>query len=241
MHGSDGIELRHLDFGDRRVPYEWVRSRRRLHFHLVLDERTGLQVRTPWRAQLADVEALLMAQKAWIEQTLAAHQDRLATRPTLVDGTRLPLIDKRLELRLGIGHRLRVSRRGDQLMVNAPELDDASLRIELERWYREEARRLLMQRLEALSERTGLVPSGISIRAQKRRWGSCNSQGHLNLNWRLLLLPGAQVDYVLLHELCHLQHMNHSAAFWALVGRHMPEFDIQKARIDSIRGSELAL
>lgn len=235
------VEDRQLTLDGGVVFYQWVRSRRRRHWHLVLDDRAGLQVRTPWQADERDVEQLVRAQAGWIAKTLAAREARLSERPPLGEGVRLPFLAEQLELRLGVGHRLRVSRRGDQLHVSGPSHEETVVRRALEKWYRAAAADALGARVAHLSASTGLRPSGITIRSQRRRWGSCSSAGHLNLNWRLMLVGEDLADYVLVHELCHLRHMHHGPEFWALVGRHMPDYRRRRAAMNSLRGGELVL
>ena len=223
------------------VDYQWVRSRRRRHIHLVLDERDGLQIRTPWDTSIDEVESLIARQTDWVRRALALHEHRQTERAQLVNGVRLPLIDDELELALGVGRRPRVSRRGNLLMVQVPEPQDELIRDALERWYREQAKILLSERLNNLAEQHGFSPGAVTIRGQRRRWGSCNSQGDINLNWRLLLLPSELVDYVLMHELCHLEHMDHSHAFWGAVRRRMPDYEARLAQVNALRASDLQL
>ena len=75
-----------------------------------------------------------------------------------------------------------------------------------------------------LSRRTGMMPADVSVRDFKARWGCCDADGRIRLNWRLVMLPPALREYVLIHELCHLKEMNHSAAFWKLVGKHCGDY-----------------
>ncbi len=84
---------------------------------------------------------------------------------------------------------------------------------------RGEAEEFVQQRIRELNKVYGFSFKSITIRNQKSRWGSCSRQGNLSFNYRLLLLPPELADYVIVHELCHLQEMNHSKKFWALVGR----------------------
>ena len=91
--------------------------------------------------------------------------------------------------------------------------------------YRAYAIRYLGERLAALSTQSGLPFSRLTIRAQRTRWGSCSSKGNISLNWRLVQMPVFVSDYVMIHELCHTVHMNHSAAFWQLVQQHFPDTD----------------
>lgn len=90
--------------------------------------------------------------------------------------------------------------------------------------FRAQAGMVLPARLRQLAEIHGLDVERISIRNQRARWGSCGKDGHICLNWRLMLMPDAVRDYVLIHELMHLRRMDHSPAFWRLVESACPEF-----------------
>ena len=83
--------------------------------------------------------------------------------------------------------------------------------------------RLMEQRVAIYAPLLGRQPSKVMVREQKSRWGSCNSKGELRFNWKLIMAPPSVVDYVAVHELCHLKEMNHSAAFWKLVETLCPE------------------
>jgi predicted metal-dependent hydrolase len=89
---------------------------------------------------------------------------------------------------------------------------------------RAQAALVLPIRLRELAAAHGLEVSRVSIRSQTTRWGSCGRDGHICLNWRLLLMPDAVRDYVLIHELMHLRRMDHSPAFWHLVGEACPDY-----------------
>lgn len=91
-----------------------------------------------------------------------------------------------------------------------------------EKALRQEAAKLLPQRLDQLASKFGYDYSGVSIKKLKSRWGSCNHQQHISLSLFLMLLPWQLIDYVLLHELNHTKHLNHSASFWAEIENHMP-------------------
>ncbi len=92
------------------------------------------------------------------------------------------------------------------------------------RTHKETARTLLTQRVLFYAPLVGVTPGRIAIRDTRRSWGSCSSKGNLNFNYKLLFLPACWRDYIVVHELCHLHHLNHSAAFWAEVGRIMPDY-----------------
>ena len=99
----------------------------------------------------------------------------------------------------------------------------AYIKKQLSTWYKRQAQQYLPARLAQLSSQLALRPSTVLIKQYKARWGSCNSQGVISLNSLLMMTPDFVIDYVIVHELCHLQYMNHSRHFWALVSIHYPE------------------
>ena len=108
----------------------------------------------------------------------------------------------------------------------------------IERWYRREARSRIEAAVERESERLGLYPSRVTIRDQRTRWGSCSTSGTLSFNWRLVIGPVAALDYVVVHELIHLRHHNHSRQFWDALTEAMPDW---KPRAAWLRANERTL
>jgi predicted metal-dependent hydrolase len=94
----------------------------------------------------------------------------------------------------------------------------------LERWYRRAARAEIAPRLDAAVARAGTTYSGLTIRAQRTRWASCSAAGGMSFNWRLLLAPEVVLDYVIEHEVCHLEVMDHSPRFWRLLESRVPDW-----------------
>lgn len=94
--------------------------------------------------------------------------------------------------------------------------------------YREEARRVIEERVAFYHSLTGGRYTSITIRDQRSRWGSCSSRGTLSFNYRLIFAPPDVLDYVVVHELCHLTHMNHSRDFWNMVTSIMPDYKMRK-------------
>jgi predicted metal-dependent hydrolase len=171
-----------------------------------------LPKRAPERAAAAAVRELT----PWIERrrrTLARAAAEIA-RP---EGT-VPYLGRHLRLVPQPG-RERVHRRGDELLV--PTRDAAAA---IERWYRRQARAEIGPRLDAATARAGTSYAGLTIRGQKTRWASCSTSGHMSFNWRLLLAPEAVLDYVVEHEVCHLELMDHSPRFWALLESRVPDW-----------------
>ena len=206
-----------------------------------MDDVHGLQLRTPTWLRASEADRLVLSNAEWALQAVARREQAKSNKVALTNGTALPLLGERVELVLRPAHRTRTTLRGNQLVVAGPEHDQTQLREILEKWYRFEARGRLCERLIELGAPLDLRPTGVTIRAQRTRWGSCNRHGGINLNWRLLLLPLTLSDYVLAHELCHLRHMNHSRAFWELLGQLMPDYKAREVKLNDVRGAELVL
>jgi hypothetical protein len=166
--------------------------------------------RAPERAAAAAVEEL----QPWIARRRRALA-RVAAELARPAGT-VPYLGATLLLRPQRG-RERVHRRGAVLLV-----PDGDPRPALERFYRRAARGEVAARLDAATERAGTRYAGLTIRGQRTRWASCSSEGAMSFNWRLLLAPAEILDYVVEHEVCHLDVMDHSPRFWALLEARVP-------------------
>jgi len=121
--------------------------------------------------------------------------------------------------------RQRAHRRADVLLVPA----GVERRPALERWYRRAARTEVGRRLDEACRQAGTTYSKLTIRGQRTRWASCSHSGAMSFNWRLLLGPEQVLDYVVWHEVCHLEVMDHSSRFWALVAARCPGYRDQVA------------
>ena len=238
----DAVRLGVMD-----ISYVFKRVPRRRDVHILVDDEGTLEVRAPWRFSLSKARALLRENGDWVLQTLDSVQQRLAQRPRLTTGARLPLLDESLRLDVrpqaqidlfdrAQPRRGRVERRGTLLRVIAASLGDGELRALIERWYRHEAATYLAGRIEHYAPRLGVHPSRVTIRGQRSRWGSCSGKGTVSLNWRLMMVPGALADYVVVHELCHLRHMNHSPHFWAMVACVIPDHRQRRHRLNVLQG-----
>lgn len=102
------------------------------------------------------------------------------------------------------------------------------------------ARRQIEERLHMWAPRIGAQWQRVRIGNQRSRWGSCSARGTLSFNWRLVKLPAKLFDYVIVHELCHLKHLNHSPAFWQLVARHIPDYRQRRQQLRKLATGRVA-
>jgi predicted metal-dependent hydrolase len=236
------ISQRSISRDDREIVYEFIRRRGRRRISLSVEPRVGLRVVAPPRAALRDVESFIRHEWDWLLEKLAELAEWEAAHPVRLfrDGDRLPLLGEswRLTLREEAGRRRpRVSRSllgadkpGGTITVQLPgDLVEADRRVRvgraLEAWYRRLARELLGARVKHWAKDLAVAPSGVDIRDTSSRWGSCSSRGRLSFCWRIVMAPPPVLDYLVVHELCHLRHPDHSRRFWKLVGSRLPDHE----------------
>jgi predicted metal-dependent hydrolase len=208
-------------------PLEVVRSKNRRKTVSIQVVNGRVRVLCPTETSDAYIERLLDARREWIERTMARQlkwsntDTDLFHRQYWLRGN--PLCVKLVE---AAGHTFTVRLQGDVLFIHAPKchLSEESLRCALVSWYREVAESDFSLRLKQWSKRMGVAYRGFRVKDQKTRWGSCSSKGNINLNWRLIQAPDIAIDYVIVHELCHLREMNHSDRFWSLVEAALPTY-----------------
>src|SRR4051794_15020729 len=200
----------------RDIPYTIRRSPRARRVRVSVESDGSVEVVLPRRAPERAAREAVRELAGWIERRRRALA-RAAAEVARPEGT-VPLLGAPLALVAQPG-RTRVHRRGDVLLV--PEGDP---RPALERWYRRVARTEFAARLDAACARAGTSYDGLTIRGQRTRWASCSSTGAMSFNWRLLLAPEPVVDYVVEHEVCHLDVLDHSPRFWALLESRVPDW-----------------
>jgi predicted metal-dependent hydrolase len=197
------------------ISYRVLRPPRARRIRVRVDPDRGVEVVLPPRAPERAAAAAVAELAEWIEQRVgefARARARLAGEHGSV-----PYLDARLKLVTEPG-RTRAHRRGEVLLV--PSGPDAPAAIE--RWYRRAAREELTRRLDAATALAGTRYSRLSIRNQRTRWASCASGGAMSFNWRLLLAPERVLEYVVWHEVCHIEIADHSPRFWALLEARCP-------------------
>jgi predicted metal-dependent hydrolase len=186
---------------------------------VTVDAARGVEVVLPRRATEPEAAAAIRELRPWIERRVA-ELDR-ARAAVSARGDTVPYLGAALRLVTERG-RSRVHRRGLSLLV--PDGDEDAREAAIERWYRRAARLEIAPRLDVACSEAGTGYSGLSIRGQRTRWASCSRTGAMSFNWRLLLAPEPVLDYVVWHEVCHLEVMDHSPRFWALLGARCPDY-----------------
>jgi len=203
------------------VPYRIRRSDRARRIRVSVGNDGQVEVVLPRRSPERHAEEAVRQLGPWIERRKRAVA-RAASEVRRAPGT-VPYLGETLRLVPDSG-RTRVQRRGDALLIPAHDAEAA-----LERWYRRQAKLEIAPRLDAAVARYGTSYTGLTIRGQRTRWASRSSSGGMSFNWRLLLAPPEILDYVVEHEVAHIEVMDHSPRFWRLLASRAPRWREQSA------------
>ncbi|MGA2469166.1 MAG: SprT family zinc-dependent metalloprotease [Solirubrobacteraceae bacterium] len=198
-----------------QISYSVRRAPRARRVRVRVDPERGVEVLLPPRASEQAAAEAVAELSPWIERRLAEHE-RARVRVAR-DRSSVPYLGDRLTL-VPQPDRRRVHRKGDALIVPT----GPAARPAIERWYRKAARDEITRRLDAATSQIGTSYARLAIRNQRTRWASCGSGGAMSFNWRLLLAPERVLDYVVWHEVCHLEVADHSPRFWALLEARCP-------------------
>ena len=211
--------------------YQIRRSRRRKTVAICVKPDGSVRILVPYILPDKNIAALVQKKSTWIKSKIARFQEMqsLQLERHYVSGESLSYLGKTYTLKIAAGTAGDITLAQGSLHVPLPEetKDEARkqyIREKLESWYREQALARLLEQAGRYAEKIGVVPSSIGIKGYRSRWGSCHSDGRIYFNWRIILAPLFVVDYLVVHELCHLVHADHSRNFWRCVENVLPDY-----------------
>ena len=199
---------------------------------ITVDAEGAVLVAAPNHVSSAAVATFVQARTSWIEKQRKARRARPVPK-RFVDGESSFFLGREYVLRIhaGTNRHTEVRLEGRALEISVPqghgtsEARAAAVVSALKAWYRFEAERVIANRILHYQQRVGVQPMALRISNAKRQWGSCVPGGTIRISWRLIMAPLPLIDYVIVHELCHLRHPNHGRPFWRLVGSILPDYE----------------
>lgn len=204
-------------------PDKIVRSRRRT-LSVSVDAFGRVIVRAPLQCPDAHIFAFLAQKEGWIRrQKDRAAQSSVILPPDCLEGYRFLLLGREHTLRLYEGTRIRYDERSAIVFLPAEKA-----RERLVQWLKRNARRIFSAVASRRAAEMGTSYPSLTVTSAKTRWGSCSYNNALHFSFRLLYAPVAVIDYVVVHELAHTFHKDHSRAFWATVGRYVPDYPAKR-------------
>jgi len=210
------------------ICYTLIRSDRKTTAIRVLTDGS-VEIRAPRRLPKREIERFLEEKRNWIETHRKAMLERYPTD-----------LDPRKILYKGVWKGIRPSD-DDRLLFDreffyAPaDWEEEKLKSALQEMMKKLAKRELVPLVHGLAAEMGVEPAKVSVTGARTKWGSCSGAKNINLSWRLMAAPADVIEYVIWHELCHMKEMNHSARFWALVEKRVPDWRQRRERLTEVQ------
>jgi predicted metal-dependent hydrolase len=225
------IQQQKLPYGTSIVDYSIVRSRRRKTSEIIVDEENVI-VRTPYDKSIEEINDIVRGKAKWIRTKQSEY--KLASpgiaKPVFEEGSTLPYLGGNYPFRIVKGHeKSNTSEKvklvnGGFLIFSGSRLSSKNVKSLYDEWLLEKARSKFEQKTKVCSMELGIQPPQVIIKNLKNRWGSATKDNVTNLNVNLLKAPESVIEYVILHELCHLKIKEHSHHFWDMLHKFMPDY-----------------
>jgi predicted metal-dependent hydrolase len=199
-----------------------IQRSKRKTLSIIIGSDLVIKVKAPYWVTNGEIEEFVLKNSEWIRNKLIQISKRPKAEPkNFENGEKYLFLGKELQLRFSLGKDFVITDDGE-LLIPALFADDP--RSMIIGWYKKQAEKIIKERSAVISKIVGVKPIKIKINSAKSRWGSCSRKGNLNFTWKLIMAPLFVVDYVVLHELVHLIHHNHSTNYWEVVKRFMPDY-----------------
>ena len=210
------------------MEYKLIRSKRK-SFGLEINKDGELLVRAPVNLKQSEIDRLLRDKKDWIEKKQKEILQHVSDKKevSFSEGDRFLVWGHWYPLEVVINpkrHKIEIELKEKCIKIRMPMVNPEEVRKALEMWYRHMSNDFICKCVEHYDQCFSKSINNITIKEQKKRWGSCSSKGNLNFNWRLSMAPKAVCEYVVIHEMCHLVHMDHSKAYWKVVEQLDPNY-----------------
>ena len=175
------------------------------------------------------IRDLITKRTPWIESKLKEQSEKYILKPNkYINGEVFSYLGKDYRLKVITGDRVSIKMKNGYLVAiildTVAEQEQEQIKPLLEDWYQSHAEVLLKEKIKRFTKVIGVTPKSVSVKNYKSSWGSCSNRGEISFNWRIILAPHRIIDYVVIHELCHLLEHNHSSRYWKLVEQHVPDW-----------------
>lgn len=205
------------------IPTRIIRSKRKT-LSLTIDENAELVIRAPLRLSIKKIQDFINEKESWINRKQAIIQNQI--KDVTSNQNKLLYLGSFFPININQSATKDLMFTGEEFIANSIEPNPLSLSIK--KWYKKKFREIAIPRVTYFAEQHNLMVNQIRIKNQKTMWGSCSSKNNINLNYLLLMAPMKVIDYVIIHELVHTIHRNHSLDFWSSVESIMPDYKEHK-------------
>ncbi|OQP61242.1 hypothetical protein A3860_05890 [Niastella vici] len=239
MKQSEGL---HIEYGTTRIPFVLLYSKRRTLGIAVTPDKQ-VTITAPYDASLEKILEKVGNRAAWISKQIRKFDSYEVTllrrKIEYVSGETLYYMGRKYRLKVVEGIPEMITKEGRNIKaVVKSKANQKHIAGMVMDWYKQEAKRVFRERFERYAyilKREKLSVNQLLVRRLEKRWGSCTELGNIILNLSLIQAPVQCVDYVILHELCHLKHLNHGPRFYNMLGRYMEDWEKRRDRLQTVR------
>lgn len=207
------------------------RSSRRKSLSICVYPDNSVVVAAPDRVSRSEIMRFVASKADWVHKRMDINREKQASvvPHRFVTGERLLCRGHEHVLEVEEGKTSGVALRGDDIIVRVrtdtpAELRGQMVKRQLSLWYSRLALQKIEERVRHYSAVIGVIPGSVRIKSLRSRWGSCSIRGGINFAWNIIMAPDPILDYLVVHELCHLVHHDHSAVYWQLVAAFIPDY-----------------
>lgn len=221
-----------FDFGTRIIEFDVVFKNRKT-MEIAVEPPDIITVTAPNGAKEENIIEKVRDKGSWIVQKLYSfkHMNYQPISREFVNGESFMYLGRNYSLQIKVDTLAKTPEvklyRG-RFVVTANNKEEALIKKAMEQWYRDRAKDVIEQRVNYYQRFFNIIPNGIKIKEQKKRWGSCTSNNKLLFNWRCIMAKSNVLDYIIVHEMCHMYHKDHSKDFWQLISSVMPDYESRK-------------
>lgn len=220
------------EYGTETIEFEVV-FRKRKTMSIEVEAPKVITVIAPEGKTEQEILETVKTKSKWIIQKLFELREMAYRRheKQYVNGESFNYMGRNYSLQIVIDETLKMPEakliRG-KFIVSAKNKDSDQIRLALENWYKDKAKEKITERIAYYQNHFDVKPKRIVIKDQQKRWGSCTKKQELLFNWKCVMAPSPVLDYIVVHEMCHLVHMNHGTEFWSLLKRILPDYESRK-------------
>lgn len=211
-----------IEYNNTKIYFKVIFKKKK-NISIKVDNNGEVFVLSPYDVRDDYIKKLVTDNSKWIINTINKKKEM-----TLFEQNKIIYKGKVYNVHISIKEIEGIELADDFIVINSKINDRSYIYQMVSNWYKKNAMEFLPLRVKAISENLGITPSRVLIKNQKSIWGSCNTKREIRLNWRLILMKESVIDYIIIHELCHIIHMNHSKDFWSLVKSYDSNYEENK-------------
>ena len=191
----------------------------------------NIEVKAPFGLNQSYIESFIQKKEKWIKNKIDLQKSiKELSEKKFIEGEIFKFLGEDLVLKINIGNKKEAYVENEflYLTINNKDNNKEKIKKKMELFYRSSSKNILEEKTFSQAKKMNLYPKKVKVRSYKNRWGSCAYNGDISYNWKLIMLPEKIIDYVIVHELCHLIHFNHSKDFWKEVIKILPNYNDSK-------------